>query len=183
MGRNTAHLSRALLTVRQRVIAGHQIAVVRDMVGEQRAQAFDVVAPVAVQFAGDAEPGHQLRAGGFHAAPGRLTRQLIEGAGGVGHHKDLKAFIERRQRRECHAHFGHHAGDDQLLTAGGFTALTKSSLSQALIWPGRGMKGASGNWAFSSGTSGPLGPFSKLVVRMVGRLKYFAKSPSASTLF
>ena len=52
-----------------------------------------------------------------------------------------------------------------------FTALTKSSLSQALIWPGRGMNGAFGNFCLSSGTSGPLGPLSKLVVRIVGSLK------------
>src|SRR5471032_1892665 len=63
------------------------------------------------------------------------------------------------------------------------TALTKSSLSQALIWPGRGMYGASGNSALSSGTNGPLGPVSKLVVRMVGSLKNLATSASASTLF
>ena len=54
------------------------------------------------------------------------------------------------------------------------TALTKSSLSQALMLPGRAMYGASGNSSFSSGTSGPFGPFSKLVVRIVGSLKYFA---------
>ncbi|MNG04123.1 hypothetical protein D3C84_872340 [compost metagenome] len=63
------------------------------------------------------------------------------------------------------------------------TALTKSSLSQALIWPGRGMYGASGNCSFNSGTIGPFGPFSKLVVRMVGSLKNLATSPRASTLF
>ncbi|MNN08122.1 hypothetical protein D3C81_1209710 [compost metagenome] len=64
-----------------------------------------------------------------------------------------------------------------------FTAATKSALSQALIWPGRGMNGASGNIAFSSGASGPFGPSSKLVVRTVGRPKYLAQSASASTLF
>src|SRR5471032_3664205 len=64
-----------------------------------------------------------------------------------------------------------------------FTALTKSALSQALIWPGRGMYGASGNSALSSGTNGPLGPVSKLVVRMVGSLKNLATSASASTMF
>src|SRR5918999_3636528 len=62
-------------------------------------------------------------------------------------------------------------------------AATKSSLSQTLMLPGRAMYGASGNRSFSSGTSGPLGPFSKLVVRIVGSLKYFADAASASTLF
>src|SRR5512147_1141614 len=40
-----------------------------------------------------------------------------------------------------------------------------------------------GNISFSSGTSGPLGPFSKLVVRTVGSLKYCAQAARASTLF
>src|SRR5476649_2196028 len=62
-------------------------------------------------------------------------------------------------------------------------SLTKSALSQALIWPGRGMYGASGNSSLSSGTIGPFGPFSKLVVRMVGSLKNLARSARASTLF
>src|SRR5512139_2088308 len=34
-----------------------------------------------------------------------------------------------------------------------------------------------------SGTSGPFGPFSKLVVRIVGSLKYLALAAMASTLF
>src|SRR5690606_39304818 len=63
------------------------------------------------------------------------------------------------------------------------TALTKASLSQALIWPGRGMKGASGNRVFSSGASGPLGPSSKLVVEMVGSLEYLVGWFSARTVF
>lgn len=63
------------------------------------------------------------------------------------------------------------------------TALTKSSLSQALMLPGRAMYGACGNISLSSGTSGPLGPSSKLVVRMVGKLKNLAMSANARTLF
>jgi hypothetical protein len=51
---------------------------------------------------------------------------------------------------------------------GAFTAFTKSSLSQALTLPGRSMYGASGKSSFNSGTSGPFGPSSKLVVRIVG---------------
>ncbi|MNP73005.1 hypothetical protein D3C76_1696560 [compost metagenome] len=45
------------------------------------------------------------------------------------------------------------------------------------------MYGASGNSVLSSGINGPLGPVSKLVVRMVGSLKYLARSARASTLF
>src|SRR3546814_5828250 len=54
-------LQSRLLALRQRGVAGDQIAVVGDVVREQRAQALDVVAPVAVQFARRAEPGHELR--------------------------------------------------------------------------------------------------------------------------
>jgi len=45
------------------------------------------------------------------------------------------------------------------------------------------MYGASGNISFNSGTMGPFGPFSKLVVRMVGSPKNFADAASARTLF
>ncbi|MNJ59334.1 hypothetical protein D3C77_550160 [compost metagenome] len=90
------------------------------MVGEQCPQPFDVIAPVTVQLAGHAEPGHQLRPCRLHAPPGRVTGQLIEGAGGVGDDKYLKALLQRRQRREGHAHFSDHTGDQQLLLAGGF---------------------------------------------------------------
>src|SRR4030042_5150969 len=43
--------------------------------------------------------------------------------------------------------------------------------------------GGSGNIALCSGKIGPLGPCSKLVVRIVGSLKYFAEAASARTLF
>jgi len=42
--------------------ARHEVPVVRDVDREEVAQALDVVAPVAVQLAGDAEPVHELRA-------------------------------------------------------------------------------------------------------------------------
>src|SRR5258708_8205069 len=44
-------------------VARDQVAVVGDVVGKQSAQPLHVVAPVAVQFAGSAEPAHQLHAG------------------------------------------------------------------------------------------------------------------------
>lgn len=43
-----------------------QVAVVGDVVGEQRSQTLDIVAPVAMQFAGHGEPRHRVRAGGGH---------------------------------------------------------------------------------------------------------------------
>ena len=45
-------------------VTGYQIAIVGDMVGEQRAQSLDIVAPIPMQFAGHTEPGHQLCTGG-----------------------------------------------------------------------------------------------------------------------
>ncbi|MCY1445319.1 hypothetical protein D9M71_618290 [compost metagenome] len=93
------------------------------MVGEQRAQPFDVVAPVAVQFTGQAEPGHQLRALSGHTVPRRFAGQFVEGAGRVGDHEHVKTFGQRRKRRERHAHFRHHTGDDQLFLAGGLDRL------------------------------------------------------------
>jgi len=44
-------------------VARHQIAVVRKVTGEQGTQAFDIVAPVTVQFACHAEPAHHLYTG------------------------------------------------------------------------------------------------------------------------
>jgi hypothetical protein len=62
-----------------------------------------------------------LRAGLAHAVVGRVAGHFVEGAGGVGDHEHFELFFQGRQRREGHAHLGHHAGDDQLLLAGGFT--------------------------------------------------------------
>ena len=66
------------------------------MVREQR-PALDVVAPVAVQFAGHAEPAHQLGAGGLHPRPGR-SRGLVERPRRVGDNEDLETLFERRER-------------------------------------------------------------------------------------
>ena len=46
-----------------RRVGGDQVAIIGDMIGEERAEAFDVVAPITVQFAGNSEPGHDLHAG------------------------------------------------------------------------------------------------------------------------
>ncbi|MNP35584.1 hypothetical protein D3C76_1289230 [compost metagenome] len=93
------------------------------MVGAQRGQAFNVVAPVAVQLARYAEPGHQLRTGLAHAVMGGIAGHGVEGTGGVGHHEHIKLFFQGRQGREGNTHFRHDAGDDQLLLAGGLHCL------------------------------------------------------------
>ena len=51
-----------LLCSLSRHVAGDEAAIGRQVIREQRAQRFVVIAPVAVQFACDAEPTHQLAA-------------------------------------------------------------------------------------------------------------------------
>lgn len=51
------------------------------------------------------------------------------------------------------------------------SAFRKSSLSHALMIPGRAMNVASGKVSFNAGRIGPFGPSSELVVKMVGSLK------------
>lgn len=43
-------------------VAGDEIPIVWDVVGEQCPEPFDVVAPITVQFAGHSKPVHQLNA-------------------------------------------------------------------------------------------------------------------------
>ncbi|MNH75833.1 hypothetical protein D3C73_280860 [compost metagenome] len=70
-------------------------------------------------------------AGRRHAVPRRITSQGIEGTGRVGHHKYIKARLDCRQRRERHADFGHHPGDDQL-----FLASRLDGFDKVLVVPG-----------------------------------------------
>ena len=39
-------------------VAGYQISIVGDVVGEQYSQPIDIITPVAMEFASHAEPGH-----------------------------------------------------------------------------------------------------------------------------
>lgn len=52
--------------------------------------------------------------------------------GSICHHEDLIPGLERREGGKGDTHLRHDSGDDELLTAS-----TNSSLSQALICPGR----------------------------------------------
>lgn len=61
-------------------------------------------------------------------------------------------------------------------------SLAKSSLSMALIWPGRRTIGASGSRSAISFTIGPFGPVSKEVVMMEGILKKSASLTRPRTL-
>src|SRR5260370_33742386 len=66
---------------------------------------------------------------------------------------------------------------------GAFTAAIKSGLSQALMSPGRWMKGTLGNTSATSEMRGPLGPSEKLVEIIVGIPKIFPMWAKARTLF
>src|SRR5918999_514040 len=98
-------------------IARHEVSVVRNVVREERAQTFNVVAPVAVQFAGHAKPVHQLRAGSLHPQPGAVAGNLIAGARGVGDHENVVSLLNGGKRREGHAGLSNWAGNDELLAA------------------------------------------------------------------
>ena len=63
-------------------VAVDEATVIRQVIGKQRAQTFDVIAPVAVHLARDAKPRHQLRARRLHAEPRRVAGGLVERAVG-----------------------------------------------------------------------------------------------------
>jgi len=62
-----------------RQITGDEVPVIRNMIGEQSPQSLNVVAPVAVQLAGHAEPVRQLYAR-RHARPSRVTSLKVPDA-------------------------------------------------------------------------------------------------------
>src|SRR5687767_7093928 len=73
-------------------VAGHQVSIVWNVVREQLAQALDVVAPITVQLAGDAEPVHRLHAGLCHPEQGCVADIPVESARRV---HDYVHFIAR----------------------------------------------------------------------------------------
>jgi len=196
-----------LLLRASRSIALHQAPVAGDMITPDGAEALDVAAPVAVQLRGDGGPVEQLHAVLGEPLVGRLARVLGKGAARVRHDEHVVPFLGKRQRREGRAHLGqdaavnHHTDvsvthrriylvnqrDETYLMITCFLpafsmAPAKSSLSMALIWPGRRMRGASGSSSWISLAMGPFGPVSNEVVRIEGALKYFATLTSARTL-
>lgn len=75
-------------------MAGNEVAVIRNVIGKQRGQAVDVIAPVAMQFAGDTEPRHQLCARLRHAVPGRVAGDFVERARRVGRDEYIETFLD-----------------------------------------------------------------------------------------
>ena len=118
-------------------MACHEVFVSREVVSEEGSQAFDVVSPVAMEFAGEAEPGHELCSARLHAGPGGVAGGFVEGAGGVGDDEDFVAFFEGGEGGKGDADFGDDAGEDELLFAGGF-----DGFDEVFIVPGVDVAGA-----------------------------------------
>jgi len=173
----------------------HKTPVPRDMVEPDLPEAVDIAAPVALQLGGNGSPVHELDARLHHSSVRGIARVLFECARGVGHDEDVVALLDQAEGWEGDADFGEDAAGCfsqyiyplkdlfveiciYLMITCFFpvalTAFTKSSLSMALIWPGRRIRGASGRASRISLTIGPLGPESNEVVRIEGAPKYFA---------
>jgi len=101
------------------------------MVGEQVPQAFDVIAPVAMQLAGHTEPVHQLGSRISHARPGGMADCLIERPGRIRDHAHFVACFQRMESGEGDTDVGDHGGNDKLFAAGLLHRLDK-----VLIIPG-----------------------------------------------
>lgn len=132
------------------------------MIGPDGAEALDVIAPVAVKLGSNSNPVQKLSASLSHALVGSLARSLVEGARGVSDDEDLVALLNEREDWESDANLGQDTAAAKSLSASApgtlatqilgsahltiicflpvaLTALRKSSLSMALIWPGLGM--------------------------------------------
>jgi hypothetical protein len=59
-----------------------------------------VIAPVAAQFAGYAEPVHQLHTGSGHAYPVSVADSLVKRSGCVRHHKNAVLCLYSGQCRK-----------------------------------------------------------------------------------
>lgn len=71
-------------------VTGDEAAIGGQMIREESAQALDVIPPIAMQLASDAEPAHQLGTGCRHAGPSRVAGRLVECPGGIRNDKDFK---------------------------------------------------------------------------------------------
>ena len=152
------------------------------MVGAQCSQPLDVVSPVAMQFASDGKPGHQLSTGRLHPQPSGFSGGVIECPRSISDDENFVAFLQGRQSREGNADLSHHSRDDQLFLASGF-----HSFDEILIIPGIDLAGSSdvgSIWEqfLQLRNQGPLGPCSKLVVKIVGNLKNLAASANANVV-
>ncbi|MNT42762.1 hypothetical protein D3C72_1791960 [compost metagenome] len=77
-----------------------------------------------------------------------MTRQFVEGAGSIGDYEHFETFVQGRQRREGHAHFGDDTGDNQLFATGGFHCLDEVVVIPGIYLPRAWNKGCIGELSF-----------------------------------
>lgn len=94
-----------------------------------------------------------------------FLRHFAVGAGCIHHYKDLIAVGNCADGGKSHAYAGDGAGNNQRIAPGVFTALTKSSLCQALISPLRAQHiSHAAHWREFQGSKGHLGLAAQAVV-------------------
>ncbi len=80
----------------QHIEAGHEIAIVRQVIRQQIAEPLHVVSPIAMKFARHREPIHQLNSGGRHPLPGGLLHGNVERARGIRYDENVIASFDGR---------------------------------------------------------------------------------------
>lgn len=98
-------------------MARDQIAIGGQIFCQKVCQAFHVVTPVAVKFAGHAEPVDELNAVGRHARPRGIAHHGVKGSAGVDDDKNVETRLCGGKRDMRHANIDGDAGDDQLLAS------------------------------------------------------------------
>jgi hypothetical protein len=142
-----------------------------------------VVAPITVQFAGHCKPVHQLNSNSTHASPSVISSDFVECTRSIREHKHFITSLNSRKSRECHTDFSDHTSDDQLLAASAADRLSKFLIIPSIEVNRSGNTGGIREKLLQPGQQGTIRPFSKLVVRIVGRLKNCTLAPRASPLF
>mgnify|MGYP000085182697 CR=1 FL=1 len=127
----------SLLLLSEESERSDKVAIVGNVLREQRTEALNVVTPVAVELAGRAKPRHQLRTIGYHTRPRSVASHRIECAGGISHNKHLKILREGGEDRERDAHLSDDASNNKLLFAG-----SPHRGHKVLIVPGVDLAGA-----------------------------------------
>jgi len=85
------------------------------MVREERSKTFNIISPVAVEFASQPEPSHELTSSRFHTRPCRISGGFVKCSRSIGDNEYLKTFLTSRQSRKCDTNLGNDTRDDQLL--------------------------------------------------------------------
>lgn len=119
-------------------IAGHQTAVRGKVIGEEGAEPFHVIAPIAMKFAGRAKPCEKLAPRRAHSLPCGVAGRFIKGTRGVGDDEYLKPLFASRQGGEGYADLGDDSGDNELLLASRFHGFDEVFVVPRIDLPGAG---------------------------------------------